>query len=80
MKEALYTTARLRPDIEKTWTPSGFEPGEVVAVKYWHHAYDATTRMYRPIFYIAKTNNFEQHFANGSFATVYNAALDSFVI
>lgn len=77
-KESLYKTARLRPDVTKEWTPTGFEPGEIVAVKYWKHEYLVTTGRTHPIYMIAKSQDFEKHVAEGSFATVFNTALDSF--
>ena len=79
-KEMLFKTARLRPDIDKIWTPKGFEPGEIVSVRYWKHEYDATTRVHRPIYVIAKSSDFDRQLADGRFSTVFNSALDSFVL
>lgn len=79
-KDSLYRTARLRPDIHKQWMPAGFEPGEVVAVKFWMRAYDVTSQTFRRLFLIAKTQDFEHHIEHGSFSTVYDAALDSFCL
>lgn len=77
-QESKYKTAKLRADLDKRWVPTGFEPGETVHVRYWQHAFDVTCRIMRPLYYIAKTADFEAHFAEGTYSCVYNAALESF--
>lgn len=78
-KEHLFKTATIRMDI-------GFDhinqmrPGEIVAVKYWKHEFDATTNMFRPVYLIAKTQDMARHFEEGTFATVFNSALENFVL
>jgi hypothetical protein len=79
VKEQLYKTAMIRKDIGFDHI-QGMLPGEIVAVKYWKHVYDGTTTIYRPLYYIAKTNDFERHIKEGSFATVYNSALENFCL
>ena len=78
-KERFYKTARIRMDIGFDHI-AGMLPGEIVAVKYWHHVFDVTSRIYRPLFYIAKTQDFKRHIEEGTFATVFNAALEDFCL
>ena len=78
-KERLYRTARIRTDIGFDHI-QGMLPGDVVAVKYWKHEYDVTSGGYRPIYFIAKTNDFERHIAEGAFSTVFNSALEAFCL
>jgi hypothetical protein len=77
--EHLYKTARIRTDIGFT-DIQDMLPGELVAVKYWKHAFDKTSDMYRPVYYIAKSQNFKRHFEEGTFATVYDCLLERFVL
>lgn len=76
-KEQLYKTARIRKDVGFDHI-AGMMPGEVVAVKYWKHDYDVTSGIHRPIYFIAKTADFDFHLNEGSFSTVFNAALEDF--
>jgi hypothetical protein len=79
MKETLYKTAKIRMDIGFDHI-QGMLPGEIVAVKYWKHVYDVTSGIYRPVYLIAKTNEFERHVKEGTFSTVFNAALENFCL
>ena len=76
--EHLNKTAILRPDIDPTWTPSGFAPGERVHVRYWKHQYDATSGFYRALYLIGKTADLDRHIAEGEFSCVFNVALQDF--
>ena len=78
-KEQLYRTARIRKDVGFDHI-AGMLPGEILAVKYWMHGYDQTSGIYRPIYLIAKSQDFEQHVKDDTFATVYNAALEDFCL
>lgn len=78
-KERLYKTARIRRDIGFDHI-QGMLPGEIVAVKYWKLEYDVTSRIYRPIYFIAKTPDFERHVEEGTFSTVFNSALEEFCL
>jgi hypothetical protein len=80
MKEALYKTARIRPDIQKQWVPVGFEAGEFVAVRYLTHQYEAFTKTTAAVYLVAKTNDFPKHIAEGSFCHLFEAALDNFTL
>lgn len=79
LKERLYKTARIRMDIGFDHI-QGMLPGEIVAVKYWKHDYDVTTGIYRPIYFIAKTSEFDHHLDEGTFSTVFNSALEDFCL
>jgi hypothetical protein len=72
-----YKTAFIRQDIGFPHI-SGMLPGECVAVKYLRHAYAG--RHLTPLYMIAKTNDFDRHVKEGTFATVYQAALERFVL
>jgi hypothetical protein len=77
--ERHYKTARLRMDIGFDHI-AGMKPGEVVAVRYWQKVLDATTNLYLPVYYIARTQDFERHIEEGSFASVFNTALEDFCL
>lgn len=80
MKEALYKTATIIRDTKGIKSFGGMLPGETVAVKYWKHEFDVKTREKQPLFFIAKSHDWEQHFHEGTFACVYKAALENFVL
>lgn len=74
--EQHYRTAVIRQDLG--WVHiAGMLPGEKVHIRYWKHQYDPTTGAMKPLYFMAKTDNFADHFQDGTYATVYNAALET---
>lgn len=76
LKLARYTKARIKKDVDMEL--GGMKPGDEVYASYWKHEWNVKPKVFEAIFYITKTPDLKAHIAEGTFATVYQRALENF--